>query len=304
MSSVGLSAMGGVSLRSETRRTPFSRAETQSSSFADARDGTRIFYKDSGAGRPFVFVAPWGLNSNWWEYQVAALAGPQVRCIAVDRRGHGRSDEPGRGYDFDTLADDLAAVIEKLGLRDVTLVGHSMGCADIARYVSRHGTKRVARIVLVSTITPLIARTPENPDGVDPALLEAGRARFRQDRPGQIANGAAGFFGAPKIPVSQHVMDWWTRMMTDHCSLLPLLQLHKAFTETDFGPDLRRINVPTLLIHGGSDTSARIKLTAERSVPLIAGSRLEVYADAAHGLPYTHMDKLNADLLAFAGLKQ
>jgi non-heme chloroperoxidase len=289
ISGVGLSALATWPMHSSARRQ----------TYVEARDGTRLFYQDWGAGRPIIFVAPWGLNSSWWEYQIHALASSDVRCIAFDRRGHGKSDQPGRGYDFDTLADDLAILVSTLGLRDVTLVGHSMGCAEVACYLARHKEKHVARAMLVSTITPLILKTENNPTGVDKAALENGRKMMANDRPHQIATGAAGFFGAPKNAVSASVMEWWTRMMVDHCSLRVLLELHRVFTETDFSADLKRITIPTLLIHGDSDTSARIALTAHRSVPLIRNAQLKIYEGAAHGLPFTHQERLNEDIRAF-----
>jgi len=247
-----------------------------------------------------VFVAPWALPSDWWEYQIADLAGHGLRCLAYDRRGHGRSDEPGTGYEFDTLADDLAAVIEQLDLRDVTLVGHSMGCAEIVRYLSRQPAHRVARAVLVSTITPLIVKTADNPSGVDESVLEKGRLALAKDRPHQVAIAAANFFGAPATTVSTEITDWWVRLIVDRCSLQVMLDLHRVFTRTDFSADLRKVNVPVLLVHGNRDTSALIDVTARRSVSLIPHCELKVYEGAAHGLPITHMEQLNAELLAFA----
>jgi non-heme chloroperoxidase len=299
MSGVGLAAVTNYPDRAEAR----TRGETFVSppnSFVEARDGTRLFFQDWGSGPPLVFIAPWSLNSSWWEYQIAPLSVQGFRCVAPDRRGHGRSDQPGRGYDFDTLADDLATLLARLDLRNVTLVGHSMGCAEVVRYLSKHGSGRVARMILVSTITPLIAKTAGNVEGVDPTLLERGRATLSQDRAHQISISAQAFFGAPKNTVSAEIMEWWTRMMVDQCSLMTMLALHRVFTETDFGPDLEKVTVPTLLIHGDSDTSARIDLTSKKSVRLIAGSQLKVYEGAAHGLPITHMTQLNADIMSFA----
>jgi pimeloyl-ACP methyl ester carboxylesterase len=231
---------------------------------------------------------------------MADLAGRGVRCIGYDRRGHGRSGEPSRGYEFDTLADDLATVVEHLDLRNITLVGQSLGCGEVVRYLSRHGSSRVARIVLVSTITPFVLKTDDNPDGVDPATLENVRKVLSKDRPHPIAAAAPAFFGAPKNGVSQEIMDWWTRMMVDGCSLKAMLDLQRMFTETDFRPELRRISVPTLLIHGDNDTSTPIETTARKTAPLIPGCQLKVYEGAAHGLPITHADQLNTDLMAFA----
>jgi non-heme chloroperoxidase len=269
------------------------------SHFIQARDGTSLFYKDWGKGPPVLFVAPWALPSQWWEYQMADFASRGLRCVAYDRRGHGRSGEPGKGYEFDTLADDLAEVVEQLDLRDVTLVGHSMGCAEIVRYLSRQPGRRVARAVLVGTITPLVVKTAENPVGVDESVLEKGRVALAKDRPHQVAIAAASFFGAPSNPVSAEMMDWWVRLILDQCSLQVMLELHRVFTRTDFSADLRKINVPVLLVHGKRDTSALIDVTARRTASLIPRCELKVYEDAAHGLPITHMEQLNADLLAF-----
>lgn len=268
--------------------------------FIETADGTRLFFRDSGTGRAVVFLAPWSLNSAWWEYQMADLAGRGLRCVAYDRRGHGRSGEPNRGYDFDTLADDLAAVLEQLDLHDLTLVGQSVGCGEIVRYLSRHASNRVARVVLVSTITPFILKTDDNPEGVDRTTLEYVRKVLSKDRPHPVAAAAPAFFGAPKNNVSQEIMDWWVRMMVDQCSLKVMLDLHRTFTETDFRHELRKISVPTLLIHGDNDTSSPIETTARKTAPLISGSQLKVYEGAAHGLPITHGDRLNADLIAFA----
>jgi pimeloyl-ACP methyl ester carboxylesterase len=267
--------------------------------FIEAADGTNLFFRDWGTGRPLVFAAPWGLNSAWWEYQMADLAGRGLRCVGYDRRGHGRSGEPSHGYEFDTLADDLAAVIEQLDLRDITLVGQSLGCGEVVRYLSRHGSNRVARIVLVATITPFVLKTDDNPEGVDRASLEIVRKVLSKDRAHPIAAAAPAFFGAPKNRVSQEIMDWWVRMMIDECSLKTMLDLQRMFTGTDFRPELRRISVPTLLIHGDNDTSTPIETTARKTAPLIPGCQLKVYEGAAHGLPITHADQLNADLLAF-----
>ncbi len=267
--------------------------------FIETNDGVGLFCRDWGKGRAIVFLAPWGLHSDWWEYQMAYLAGRGMRCIGYDRRGHGRSVEPSGGYEFDTLADDLNAVIERLGLGDVMLVGQSMGCGEIVRYLSRHGTRRIARMVMVAPITPLILKTADNPDGIDSGYLEKVREALSRDRPHVIASAAPAFFGAPKNPVSAEMMEWWTEMLLQ-CSLKVLLELQRMFTETDFRSELRGISVPTVIIHGDSDTSTPIDLTGRRTAGLIPGSQLKVYAGAAHRLPITHMERLNRDLLAFA----
>jgi non-heme chloroperoxidase len=263
-------------------------------------DGTSLYFKDWGTGPAIVFAAPWALNSDWWEYQMAYLASRGLRCIAYDRRGHGRSDEPAHGYEFDTLAGDLATLLKHLALRDVTLVGHSMGCAEVVRYLSRYTSRGVARAVLISTITPFTLKTADNPAGVEESELEKGRVALAKDRAHQIAAAAAGFFGAPPSAVSPEMMDWWVRMILDQCSLKVMLDLHRSFTTTDFRSELRKLSVPVLLIHGDRDTSTPIEATGHASARLIPGCELRVYENAAHGLPITHADRLNADLLAFA----
>jgi non-heme chloroperoxidase len=268
--------------------------------FVDASDGTRLHVRDWGSGRPIVFVAPWALNSDWWDRNMTSLAEQGFRCIAYDRRGHGRSEEPGRGYDFDTLADDLSAVLDRLDLRNALLVGHSMGASEVVRYLTRHRSGRATRAVLVAPITPLTLKTDSNPDGVPREILEQGRDGLKKNFHQRIADAAPGFFGAPTNNVSSQAMDWWTRMMVDRCSLKVMLDLHKVMTETDFRAELRTLTVPTLIVHGDSDTSAKLELTGRRTQQLIPKSELKVYAGAGHGLPFTHTEQLQADLLAFA----
>lgn len=292
-----LTAAAGATLAgAEPARRPV--VDARARHFLDAGDGTSLFFKDWGSGPPVVFVSAWGLNADAWVYEMTFLADHGLRSVAYDRRGHGRSTQPARGYDFDTLADDLSVLLEHLDLREVTLVGHSMGCAEVVRYLSRYGAGRVARAVLASTVTPCTVRTPDNPDGVERSALEAGRAMLRRDFPRTVAEAAPGFFGAAN-PVSDATRQWWTGMILQ-CSLPALLELHRGFTETDFRPELRALPVPTLLVHGDSDVSTPLEKTGRRSAGLIPRSRLEVYPGAAHGLPLTHVDRLNADLLAFA----
>src|SRR5262249_37795464 len=174
-----------------------------------------------------------------------------------------------------------------------------MGCGEVIRYLTRHGARRVARIVLVATNTPFVLKTADNPDGVDKAVLEKGRADLSRDRPNGIARNAAAFFGAPTNQVSEEMMQWWTRMIVEGCSLKVTLDLHRMFTETDFRQELTQIKMPPLLIHGDIDVSARLEMTGRKTAKLIPGSRLIIYENAAHGLPVTHADRLNADLLAF-----
>jgi len=295
----GLIAASGGALVAEEQTSRVSPTKGRPVAFIESRDGVGLFYRDWGTGSPLVFLAPWGMDSDWWEYQMAYLVGQGLRCIAYDRRGHGRSVEPSGGYEFDTLADDLNEVIERLDLHAVTLVGHSMGCMEVVRYLSRHGAGRIARIAMVAPNTPLIVKTADNPDGVDRRVLDGTLARLSKDRQYVIATAASAFFGAPINSVSAEMMQWWTNMVLK-CSLRVLLDLHRMFTETDFRSELSKISLPTVIIHGDSDTSAPIDRTGRKTARLISGSQLKVYEDAAHGLPITHMDRLNQDLLAFA----
>jgi non-heme chloroperoxidase len=273
--------------------------------FIEAADGTRLFCRDwtsvnrtTHAGN-VLFVAPWALHSDWFEYQMTALADAGLRSVAYDRRGHGRSDEPGRGYDFETLSDDLKTVIDRLDLRDVTLVGHSMGAGEVVRYLSRYRERHVRRVVLIAPISPLVLKTADNPGGAELSALEQGRRALGTDRPGRLAEAAPAFFGTDRNTVSAATLDWWVKMMVEQCSLKVMLDLHRAFTETDFRPDLRAITRPTLIIHGDHDTSTPLESTGRPAAALIKGSTLKVYPDAAHALPITHKDQLNADLLSF-----
>jgi non-heme chloroperoxidase len=269
--------------------------------FVEAADGTRVFYRDWGAGFPIVFAAPWGLNADWWDFHMTALSEHGFRCVAYDRRGHGRSDDSGRGYDFDTLADDLHALLTQLALSSVMLVGHSMGAAEIVRYLVRHRSPRVVRALFVAPTTPFILKTDDNPDGVAKEILEQGRAGLRKERIARIAQAAPSFFGAAN-PVPAETIDWWTRMMVDRCSTKVMLDLHRAFTETDFRKDLAQIDVPTTIVHGDRDASAPLESTGRRTHTLLRGSELIVYEGAAHGLPVTHAERLLTDMIAQAKL--
>lgn len=293
----GLIAAGGSVAQAQT--SPGSPTKGHPVAFIDSRDGVGLFYRDWGAGNPLVFLAPWAMDSDWWEYQMAYLVGQGLRCIAYDRRGHGRSVEPSGGYDFDTLADDLNDVIERLDLHGVTFVAHSMGCGEVVRYLSRHGASRIARIAMVAPNLPMVVKTADNPGGVEPRLLEEVRARLSKDRPRQYAVNAQAFFNARENSVSAEMMQWWTNMMLK-ASLRVQLDLQRMATETDFRPELSRISLPTVIIHGDSDASNPIDRTGRRTPALISGSQLKVYERAAHALPITHMERLNQDLLAFA----
>jgi pimeloyl-ACP methyl ester carboxylesterase len=269
----------------------------------DTRDGTRIHFRDWGAGRPIVFVAPWGLCSDWWDIPVITLSERGGwRCVTFDRRGHGRSDDPCHGYDFDTLADDIASVLDGLDLKNVVLVGHSLGGAEVVRYLTRHSSRRVAHAVLVAPTTPFQMKTDDNPDGKPREAIEKARESLKHDLPRIAAEAAPDFFGLPKNSVSTQTLHWWARMFLDRCSIKVLSDLFKVMNETDFRPELRTIRTPTLILQGDSDKSAPLELTGRPTHELIARSQLIVYENAPHGLPYTHKDRMLADIVAFAGL--
>ena len=264
-------------------------------SFIHRKDGTALFYRDWGAGPPVMFVHSAGLNSEMWAYQMVPFTAEGLRCIAFDRRGHGRSSDPGRGYDFDTLADDLAAAIDALDLRGLTLVGHSMGCAEIVRYLTRHGSSRVKRVALIAPTTPFLMKTADNPLGIDRALFQQVRAQWLQDFPKWVADNTDPFF----VPeTSQQIKQWATQMM-HATSLQAHLECNIALTETDFREELKRIKVPVLVLHGTKDVSAPLPLTGQPTAQSIPGAELKVYEGAPHGIFVTHLERVNQDLLRF-----
>jgi pimeloyl-ACP methyl ester carboxylesterase len=262
------------------------------------RDGVELFYRDWGTGSPVVFLSGWTLASDMWAYQMAPLSEQGLRCIAYDRRGHGQSTDPGRGYDYDTLADDLAAVLDALDLRDVTLVGHSMAAGELVRYLSRHGDERVARLVFLAPAnTPFLLKTPDNPDGIDASVFEYLRNQLLlRDFPRWLADNARPFV----VPETSPEMMGWLMDQMRRCSMKAVIDCNRTMTTTDFRAELPRIRLPTLVIHGDRDASAPLELTGRKTARLIPGARLEVYEGAPHGLFVTHMERLNGDLLAFA----
>lgn len=261
-----------------------------------AEDGTRLFHRDWGEGPPMLFLAGWAQPSDVWSPVMLALAEMGYRCIAYDRRGHGRSDDPGRGYDFDTLAGDLSAVLETLDLRGVVLVGHSMAPGEIVRYIARHGAARVAGVVLVAPTTPMLARAPDNPDGFHAALLAATRATIASDFPAWVDANLPGFV----TPEISRPMREWLRGLTLGCSLRAVFELNRAIGEGDFRAELRAIRVPALVVHGDADASAPLDLCGRATASLIPGARLALYPGAPHGLPVTHAARLAGDLADFA----
>jgi non-heme chloroperoxidase len=267
--------------------------------FIQTQDGTTLFYKDWGTGQPVVFIHGWGVGADMWEYQMTALVNQGLRCIAYDKRGCGRSSQPSQGYDYDTFGDDLAALINQLDLHNVTLVAHSSGGGDVARYLSRYGDERIARTVLIGSITPYLIKTSDNSDGLDWSLFEGMIAELNQDRPQYLSKMAPGFFGVglPQVSISSEMIQWAISLALQ-ASPQATIAMVDAF-KTDFRPDMSAFTMPTLIIHGDHDQSHPVDLTGRRTAQAISGSQLKVYEGAAHGLFITHKDHLNRDLLAF-----
>jgi non-heme chloroperoxidase len=261
-----------------------------------ARDGANLAYRSWGEGPTILFVAAWALPSQAWQYQMAPLAEAGFRCVAFDRRGHGRSDDPGAGYDIDTLASDIAAVADALDLREIVLVGHSMGGAECVRYLTNHGSARVRRLVLVAPTTPCLGKAPDNPDGLDPVVFKGMRAAFRSDFPGIVGANLLPFVNETTSP---QMIDWILSMMTN-CTLQAVVECNRAFSTADLRAELPRIRMPTLIIQGDADASAPIDLTGRKTAALLPNARFEVYRGAPHGLLYTHMERLTGDLRTFA----
>jgi non-heme chloroperoxidase len=264
------------------------------------KDGTTLYYKDWGKGPVVTFSHGWPLSSDAWDGQMLFLAQNGFRAVAHDRRGHGRSSQASSGNDMDTYADDLAAIVEALDLKDVTMVGHSTGGGEVARYIGRHGTKRVARAILIAAVPPILLKSAANPEGIPIEVFDGLRGALAADRSQFYKDFALRFYGAnrPGAKVAQGTLDqFWLWSM--QAGLKNAYECIEAFSETDFTQDLRRFDVPTLVMHGEDDQVVPVKDSARKSARLIKGAREVYYPGLPHGLTATHADQVNRDLLAF-----
>jgi len=268
----------------------------------DAASGedVQLSYKDYGQGRPVILIHGWPLSKDMWEYQIDDLVNAGLRVIKYDRRGFGKSDKPWDSYDYDTLAQDLKAIIDTLDLRDAVLVGFSMGGGEVVRYLKRYGSDRIGKIVLVSAVTPYMLKTADNPDGVDERVFTEILTELKKDRIGFLDTFGKQFFGVSLInhPVSAPLLNYYLSLAavalpraTQQCAI--------SFSHTDFRNDLQAVTVPSLIIHGDADKTVPIEASGNRTAALLPNAEYKVYEGAPHGLFYTHREKLNADLIAF-----
>jgi non-heme chloroperoxidase len=260
-----------------------------------ARDGASLFVQDWGSGRPVVFLAAWTFDASIWGNYIVALNAKGYRCVAPDRRGHGRSDMPMTGYDLETLADDVADVIEQRDLHDVTLVAYSMGSIEAVNYLARYGSDRIARLVLVAPTTPFLVQTEDNPDAVPKVMVDAQNDAIAKDYPKWLADNEASFF----VPDTPQTTRAWIREMMLSVPLPVALACRKTIAFADLRAAAGQIDLPTLIVQGDKDASAPLELTGAKTARLIKGSELKTYEGAPHGLPLTHSERFLADLLAF-----
>jgi non-heme chloroperoxidase len=269
-------------------------------SIITAKDGARLFYKDDGSGQPVVFLHAWPTSADEWDPQVVFFTGRGYRVIAIDRRGHGRSEQTWHGNDIDTYADDLCSIIEKLDLANTILVGHSTGGGEVARYIGRYGTRRVAKVVLLSSVTPGMVQSKSNPDGWPIEAFDAARATLLQDRSQMYQDATKTFYSydRPGAKVSMGIRNkYWFEGMRG--SLKAHYDCIKAFSEPDFTEDLKKIDVPTLVMHSRDDQGVPFHFTGARAAKIVKNAKLKVYDGLSHGMAETHPELINTDLLEF-----
>jgi non-heme chloroperoxidase len=264
-----------------------------------AGDTVNLFYEDLGIGNPVVFIHGWPLNHEMWEYQLSELPMHNMRCIAYDRRGFGKSDRPLKNYDYDTLADDLKSVLDQLELTKVTLIGFSMGGGEIARYIGKYGTDRIEKVVLISSVTPYRLKTDDNPEGADKSAFDETVQKISEDRPAFLTAFGKKFYGVDIFsqPVSQPMLDW-NQSLCMMSSAVATMDCVRSFSETDFRKDVLKIKVPTLIIHGDADKIVPVS-AGNRTSELLPHATYIVYEGAPHGLFITDKERLNADLIHF-----
>ena len=267
---------------------------------ANTGEEIKLSYCDYGRGNPVVLIHGWPLSKEMWEYQLGDLINAGLRVVKYDRRGFGKSSKPWDGYDYDTFADDLKAVMDELDLRNATLVGFSMGGGEVVRYLNRYGTDRVSKIVLISAVTPYMVKTNDNPDGVDESVFADMMEQMKEDRINFLDEFGKKFFGVTIVnkPVSTPLLEYY-RMLASFASARSTQQAAIAFAQTDFRRDVEAVSVPTLIIHGDGDKTVPIKNSSDRTSEMIKGSQYLVYDGAPHGLFYTDRERLNMDLINF-----
>ena len=263
-------------------------------------DEINLAYCDYGQGRPVVLIHGWPLSMEMWEYQLSDLVSAGLRVIKYDRRGFGKSSKPWDGYDYDSLANDLKAVLDELDLRDVTLVGFSMGGGEIARYLNRFGSERISKVVLISSVLPYMSKTHGNDEGVDVEVFDTMLEKIHEDRIGFLDSFGKQFFGIGMLnhPVSEPLLQYY-RMLASFASQRSTEKCAESFAMTDFREDIKAISLPTLIIHGDDDKTVPIEVSSNRTAKMIPNAQYIVYEGAPHGLFYTHKDRLNQDLISF-----
>ena len=267
---------------------------------ATAGNSANIFYQEYGMGKPVLFIHGWPLNHEMWEYQLAELPKHNLRCIAYDRRGFGKSDRTWESYDYDTLADDLNELITQLNLAKVTLVGFSMGGGEIARYIGKYGTDKIEKVVLISSVTPYMLKTNDNSEGVKKEMFDEMVDKITADRPEFLKEFGKQFYGVNMLnkPISMAMLEW-NQTQCLMSSLNATVDCLRSFSETDFRNDLKKIDIPVLIIHGDADKTVPINVSGDKTAALLPNAKYIVYTNAPHGLFITEKEKLNADLLSF-----